>query len=395
MKLAKEEVFSNRYSRGHFQEDYMDGPRYITKIEKVPELSDGEKVRLKEVTDKFAFRSNEYYQNLIDWEDPQDPIRRLIIPDPGELEEWGRLDASNEESYKKVPGLEHKYQYTAVLLVNDVCGAYCRFCFRKRIFMNDNDEVVRDVTEGLKYIRAHTELNNVLLTGGDPLVMSTRKLEKIISDLRDLDHVEIIRIGTKIPAFNPYRIINDPDLLEMLKRYSTEKKKIYMMVHFNHPRELTDVAIQALEMLQKTGVMLCNQTPMIRGINDNPAVLGELFNQLSYVGAPPYYVFICRPTLGNRMYSVPVEEAFEIFEKARMLCSGLAKRARLTMSHSTGKVEIMGKTDDRVFIRYHRAADYEQKARFMVLSSNPEAYWLDDYDEPIEEYRIENPFLEN
>jgi lysine 2,3-aminomutase len=252
--------------------------------------------------------------------------------------------------------------------------------------------VARDVTEGLKYIRAHEELNNILLTGGDPLVMSTGKLENIIRPLREMEHVNIIRIGSKIPAFNPFRILNDPSLIEMFERYSTDKKKIYLVAQFNHPRELTDVAIKAVNLLQKAGVITLIQTPLIRGINDDPETLGELFNKLSYVGVPPYYVFICRPTLGNRIYSVPVEESWEIFEQARMKCSGLAKRARLVMSHSSGKIEIAGKSDGHVYFRYHRAANPEEKARFLVLNSNPHAHWFDDYDEVVSEYLIENPF---
>ncbi len=370
----------------------MENPKYLTRLEQVPDLSEHERIQLGEVSRKFAFRSNEYYQSLIDWSDPADPIRRIVIPSMGELEEWGRLDASDEQAYTIVPGLEHKYEYTALLLLNDVCGAYCRFCFRKRLFMNENDEVVRDVTEGLKYISAHEELNNILLTGGDPLVMSTRKLEHIIRQLRKMEHINIIRIGSKIPAFNPFRILNDPSLLEMFEKYSTDKKKIYLMAHFNHPRELTDDAIRAMNLLQKAGVVTVNQTPLLRGINDDPAVLGELLNKLSYIGVPPYYVFVGRPTLGNKMYSIPLEESFEIFEKARMKCSGLAKRARLVMSHSSGKIEIAGKTDGHVFFRYHRAANPQEKARFMVFESNPHAYWFDDYDEVIAEYSIDNPF---
>ena len=367
-------------------------PKYIVDIDKIPELSEEERRLLKPVVEKFTFRSNEYYQKLIDWRDPEDPIRRLVIPDIGELDAWGRLDASDEESYQKVPGLEHKYEFTALLLVNDVCGAYCRFCFRKRLFMDENDEVVRDVSQGIKYIREHPEINNVLLTGGDPLIMSTKKLEEIIRPLREIDHVQIIRIGTKIPVFNPFRLINDPDLPALFEKYSQQHKRIYIMAHFNHPRELTDEAIAGMDLLRRAGAITVNQTPMIRGINSDPDILAELFNKLSYAGIPPYYVFICRPTLGNKMFSVPIEEAFEIFEKARMKCSGLAKRARLVMSHSTGKIEVVGKTEENIFFRYHRAANPQEKARFMIFNRNSEAYWFDDYDEIVGEYAVENPY---
>ncbi len=370
----------------------MEKVRYITRLKNIPELTEKEQDSLSEVTDKFAFRSNNYYQKLINWDDPDDPIRRLIIPNREELNSWGRLDASDEDIYTKVPGLQHKYQFIAVLLVNDVCGGYCRFCFRKRLFMDMSDEVVRDVTDGVKYIRNTPTINNVLLTGGDPLVMSTRKLGNIIMQLREIDHVKIIRIGTKMLAFNPYRIINDPELLEMLNEYSHNDQRIYIMTHFNHPREITDVACDTVSLLQKAGVILTNQTPLLKGINDDPIVLGELFDKLSNIGVPPYYVFQCRPTLGNKMFSTPIEESFEIFEQARMQTSGLGKRARLVMSHASGKIEIIGKTDDHVFFRYHRAAEPRKKARFMVFNRNPNAYWYDDYDEIISEYSIDNPF---
>ena len=353
--------------------------KYLTRLDQIPELSDKEKTELGPVNDKFVFRSNEYYQSLIDWDDPKDPIRRIVMPDVQELDEWGQLDASNEEQYTKVRGLEHKYTSTALLLVNEVCAAYCRFCFRKRLFMDENDEVTKDISEGLEYIREHREINNVLLTGGDPLIMSTGKLEPIIQKLREVDHVQIIRIGTKIPAFNPFRIINDESLLEMIRKYSSDEKKIYIMAHFNHPRELTPEAIKGLNLLMQAGAIVVNQTPMIQGVNDDPDVLAELFNKLSFIGVPPYYVFLCRPTLGNETYAVPVEEGYRIYESARKQCSGLAKRARLVMSHESGKVEVLAVTEDQVFFKYLRAADSENGARIMIFQRNPEAYWLDDY----------------
>ena len=234
-----------------------------------------------------------------------------------ELDTWGVLDASNEESYTRVPGLEHKYDSTALLLVNDVCGAYCRFCFRKRLFMDGNDEVVRDVSHGLEYIAAHPEITNVLLTGGDPLLTSTRQLRNIISQLREIDHVHIIRIGSKMPAFNPYRIINDTKLHAMFREFSTPEKRIYVMCHFNHPRELTEVAAEGLSVLRQSGVITVNQTPIIAGINDDPDVLAELFNKCSFYGVPPYYVFQCRPTLGNRMFSTRVENDLRNFRDGK------------------------------------------------------------------------------
>ncbi len=360
-------------------------PKYLTRLKQIPQLSEEEREHLNEVTERFAFRSNEYYNSLINWDDPEDPIRRIVIPEMQELEEWGELDASCESHYKKVPGLEHKYDHIALLLVNDVCGAYCRFCFRKRLFMNGNDETTRDVSPGIEYIRNHPKINNVLLTGGDPLLLSTKKLENVIRQLREIKHVRIIRIGSKLPVFNPWRIINDPELAEMLGKYSYSDHKIYVMNHFNHPRELTRESRKAVSMLQEAGVITVNQTPLIAGVNDDANVLAELFNELSYSGIAPYYVFICRPTLGNYSYAVPVEEAYEIFEQARMHCSGLAKRARMAMSHFTGKIEIVGLTDSHIFMRYHRAANPEQKGRFMIYERNPEAYWFDDYRNQVDD----------
>ncbi|MCK4292234.1 MAG: KamA family radical SAM protein [Planctomycetes bacterium] len=365
--------------------------KYLTKIEQLEQLSEQEIADLKEVTNKFAFRANDYYLSLIDWDDPDDPIRSIIVPHLQELEEWGRLDPSNEEAYTVMPGLEHKYNSTALLLVSNVCDGICRYCFRKRVFMEPQSAYLRDVPAAMQYIRQHSEINNVLLTGGDPLVLTTSKLENIIRQLRQIEHVRIIRIGTKIPAFNPYRIIDDPTLLEMIEACSTERKRIYIMTHFVHSRELTDAAVKAVHLLAKAGAMIANQTPLIRGLNDEPEVMAELLGRLSYIGAVPYYIFQCRPALGNKAYTVPIEEGYEIVERAKSLVSGLGKRVRYTMSHSTGKIEIVGRTKDYVYFKYHRAADDANSGRFMVYRSNPNAYWLDDYDEMVDDCRISLP----
>jgi KamA family protein len=364
----------------------METPKYLSHLSRIKELSPAEQSELKPVTDRFVFRSNEYYQSLIDWNDPDDPIRRIIMPDKQELDDWGVLDASDEESYTVVPGLEHKYPDTALLLVNEVCGGYCRFCFRKRLFMDDNDEVVKDITEGLKYIREHKEITNVLLTGGDPLVMSTPKLERVVRQIREIEHVSIIRMGTKMPAFNPARILNDPSLPEMVEKYTTPRKKLYFMLHFNHPREITDEAAEAVFRLQKAGAATLHQSPLIRGVNDDPSVLADLFRKMSFVGVHPYYMFQCRPTIGNKGYTVPLEEGFLIFRKAQSQVSGVAGHSRFVMSHSTGKIQVQGMTETHVFMRYHRAFDPADRNRQMVFKRNRNAHWLEDYLEPKTSY---------
>jgi len=365
--------------------------KYVTKIEQLEQLSQQERAELKKVTEQFAFRSNDYYLSLIDWDDPNDPIRQIIIPHTQELDEWGRLDPSDEKTYTIMPGLEHKYNSTALLLVSNVCDGICRYCFRKRVFIEPQKDYLRDLPAALQYIKRHHEITNVLLTGGDPLVLTTSKLENIIRQLREIEHVRIIRIGTKTPVFNPYRIVNYPVLLEMIEKYSTQWKKIYVITHFVHPRELTDVAVKAIHLLQKCGAMIANQTPLIRGLNDNPEVLSELLGKLSFIGAAPYYVFQCRPALGNKAYTVPIEQGYKIVEQAKARVSGLAKRARFVMSHSSGKIEIVGKTKDFVYLKYHRAARDEDSGCFMALASNPNACWLDDYAdyaEAIQDYPV-------
>ncbi len=366
--------------------------QYLTRIDQLSQLSATQKAELKLVADKFPFRSNDYYLSLIDWNDPNDPIRAIVVPALQELDEWGRLDPSDEKTYSVMPGLEHKYNSTALLLVSNVCEGICRYCFRKRVFIKPQSEYLRDLPAALQYIKQHREITNVLLTGGDPLVLKPSKLERIIRGLREIEHVQIIRIGTKMPAFNPYRIIEEPALLELIDRYSTEHKRIYVITHFIHPRELTDLAIEAIGLLQKAGAIVANQAPLIKGVNDDPAVLAELLARLSFVGAVPYYIFQCRPALGNKTYTIPVEKGYEIVEQAKARVSGLAKRVRFVMSHATGKVEVIGKTDDFVYLKYHRAADDADSGRFLMLASNPDACWLDDYAEMISEYPADLPY---
>jgi KamA family protein len=280
-----------------------------------------------------------------------------------------------------MPGLQHKYRSTALLLVSNSCAGLCRYCFRKRIFITDHSEVLTELPAALDYLREDRRITNVLITGGDPLMLATSELEYIIRKVREIDHIRIVRIGTKMAAYNPYRIADDPSLLGMIERCTTDEKKIYIMTHFNHPRELTDIAMTAVSLLQKSGAILANQTPLVAGVNDNPETLAGLFRELACVGVAPYYLFQCRPAIGNRTYAVPLEKGHSVFERAKSLVSGLGKRARYVMSHESGKIEMVGKMDQFMYFKYHRAARDEDSNRFMVFRSNPHAYWFDDYQE--------------
>lgn len=355
----------------------MAQPKYITNLDRVPHIPEREREQLKRITDKFVFRVNDYYLNLIDWDDPADPIRKLVIPNTDELSEYGRWDASDEDTNYVVPGCQHKYNTTALLIVSEVCGAYCRYCFRKRLFRNDVKEAVNDVEPGLQYIAEHPEINNVLLTGGDSLILGTPKLRTIFERLRAIDHVNIIRLGSKLPVFNPMRIYEDEYLLETIKEFSTPEKRIYVMAHINHPREITAEAMRGFEALHRAGAIVVNQTPVLRGINDDPEVLGDLLDRLSWAGVTPYYFFVNRPVAGNKSFVLPLKDVYRIVEQAKARTSGLGKRVRLSMSHTSGKIEILAIENGKAYLKYHQSRDNEY-GKFMILDCPDDASWFDD-----------------
>lgn len=356
----------------------MSPVRYVRDLSQVREIPPEARVHLDRVAAQYKFRANDYYLQLVDWSDPADPIRRIVVPEAGEAEAWGRLDASDEASNTVAPGVQHKYAQTVLLLVNEICGAYCRYCFRKRLFMDGNDEVSLEVEPGCRYVEAHPEVTNVLLTGGDPLLLSTRRLDQILSRVRTIPHVRIVRIGSKMPAFNPFRILEDDTLAETLGRHSHADRRVYLMAHFDHPRELTGEAVAAIDRLIRAGVIVVNQCPLLAGINDDAATLRKLFRELAAAGAPQYYLFQGRPTAGNLPYRVPIVRGWEIFQEAMRGVSGLAKRARFVMSHDAGKVEVLAVTGSQILVRYHRAKDPADRGRIVAYRRDDDAAWLDE-----------------
>lgn len=357
--------------------------RIIRRIDKIESLSPEERERLHEVVGRYIFRANEYYLGLIDWADPDDPIRKIIIPREEELVDFGRLDASDEAANYPVPHLQHKYHNTALLMVSEVCGAYCRFCFRKRLFMDEVHETSLDISQGVEYIRKHPEIDNVLMTGGDPLMMSPRRLGEMFAQIFEIPHVRVIRLGTKIPAFDPFRISESPKLLDLVRKYSRGDRQIYFIMHFNHPRELTPASEAAINAVREAGGLMVAQTPMLAGVNDDPAVLAALMNRLSHLGVTPYYVFQGRPTEGNIGFTVPLARGFRVFEQAKLRMGGLARRLRYVMSHAGGKVEILGINRQTAFFKFHQARNANNLGKVFTLPMVKSAAWLDDLlDQP-------------
>jgi lysine 2,3-aminomutase len=357
--------------------------KYINKISDVPQLTPEEVKTLEKVTKQFPFGANTYYLGLINWGDKADPIRRMIIPSVEEIEDsnWGAIDPSDEASYTVAPGLQHKYADTALFLLSNLCGGRCRYCFRKRLFMEHRDyEILKDYRPAIEYISHHKEINNILLTGGDPLRLRTSALEEVVSALRGIDHVGIIRIGTKMPVYDPFRVIDDPELPRLIKKFSNAQKRLYFMLHFSHPHEITKESTEAVDILVNSGAILCNQNPLLHGVNDNPDVLAELYKKLSYMGVSPYYTFQDRPALGNKPYAVPLVKGYEIIQEAKRKCSGTAKRAIFAMSHKLGKLEVVGLDNLHIYFRYHRAPKLTDVGKLVVALRNDEGYWFDDFE---------------
>jgi lysine 2,3-aminomutase len=372
------------------EETVLEKQNIIRRISDLPELGRDEASALELVTREFEFRVPKYYAALIDWTNPNDPLRKIILPNVEEILSDLDLDPSDEAENTLVHGLQHKYKSTALLLVNDVCAAYCRFCFRKRFTLATSvqhhivpaqqlglyeNETSFEVGEAIAYIADHKEINNVLITGGDPLMLSLGRLEKIVKTLREISHVKIIRIGTKVPAFDP-NTISDA-LLDMLASYVHQDRRIYLMMHFNHPRELTHHVLKLIDRILVRGIIVCNQTPLLRGVNDNAQVLVSLLNLLADGGITPHYIFQCRPTKGNEPYMMTIQKGLQIVSAVRAQLSGLAKRFRYVASHATGKIEIIGHSGENMVFRYHEAKYPGDEDRvFMLPSSNP-IYWFD------------------
>ena len=280
-----------------------------------PEEEDGVKACLK--TLRMAITP--YYLSLIDFSDPDDPVRKQAVPTASELYFAPEDDADplHEDTDSPVPGLTHRYPDRVLLLITDQCSMYCRHCTRRRFAgQNDGAVPVDQVDQCIEYVRNHPEVRDVLLSGGDALMQSDDKLEYIISSLRAIPHVEIIRIGSRTPVVMPQRIT--PELCNMLKKYHP----IWLNTHFNHPNEITEEAARACAMLADAGIPLGNQSVLLAGVNDCPHVMKTLVNQLVRIRVRPYYIYQCDLSMGLTHFRTPVSKGIEIIEALRGHTSG-------------------------------------------------------------------------
>jgi lysine 2,3-aminomutase len=343
------------------------------------ELSSDEEKQLEQVIRIHPMRISPYYMSLINWNDPHDPIRKIAVPCFEELNLEGSYDTSGEAENTKMPGLQHKYSETALILATNRCATYCRHCFRKRLVGLPSEEIVKRFEDAAEYIEKHEEINNVLISGGDPLVLSNEIIERFLEALVKIDHLNFIRFGSRVPVTLPERLA-DPELLNLFKKYSPSDKRLYVVTQFNHPREITPQSIGAVSRLINAGVLLSNQTVLLRGVNDAPETIASLMNSLVSIGVTPYYVFQCRPVKRvKRHFQVPICEGVRIVEKAKANCNGHSKRFKYVMSHVTGKIEILGIIDGDIYFKYHEAKNRENLGKMFKYRADEKAGWLDDF----------------
>lgn len=349
----------------------------VNELKPYLKFSTNEKKIIEDIARIFPISSTKYYLNLINPEDPKDPIRKMVIPSAKELDLEGEFDTSGENQNTVMQGLQHKYATTALILSTNKCAMYCRHCFRKRLVGVNTNETLSFVEDATQYIASHQEINNVLISGGDSLLLDNDLIEQYLKKLCSIEHLDFIRFGTRTPVVFPKRIYGDETLLNLFKTYG-QQKQIYVVTQFNHPRELTKESIKSIKALRDAGIIVNNQTVLLKGINDNPEVLAKLQNNLVKNGVLPYYIFQCRPVKGVKtQFQIPIKKAVQIVEDAKKLMNGHSKRLRFCMSHVTGKIEILGINHGEIIFKYHQAKHKEDYGKIFVKELDDDTTWLD------------------
>ncbi|NJC87213.1 MAG: KamA family radical SAM protein [Desulfuromonas sp.] len=318
-------------------------------------------VPLAAVAAQYPMRITPYYLSLI--REVNDPIWRQAIPDAAELHDSVCFtDPLDEENQSPVPNLVHRYPDRVLFLVCAECAMYCRFCTRKRKVGGEHMVVNSDtIALGLDYIRRHEEIRDVILSGGDPLLLADEKLDGILTALRAIPHVEIIRIGSRVPVVLPQRVT--PGLIRVLRKHHP----LYLNTHFNHPDEITATSAKACARLADAGIPLGNQTVLLRGVNDDPAVMKRLMQQLLAIRVRPYYLYQADMVQGTDHFRTSVAEGLEIVRALRGHTSGLGVPAYvIDAPGGGGKIPLLPDylqelTEDEVRLKNYRGDLYSYR----------------------------------
>ncbi len=283
--------------------------------EKLAAALDVDLEKMRKIHEEFPIRINPYYLSLI--EEVGDPIWKQVVPDSKELIVTGVEDPLHEEEDSEVANVTHRYPDRVLFYVNYMCPIYCRFCTRKRK-VGDPDSIPDDNTErGLQYLREHAEVRDVIISGGDPLMLTDRKIDYIVGGIRSIEHIEIIRIGSRVPVTLPQRIT--PNLCAILKKHHP----FYINTHFNHPREITPETTEACGMLADAGIPLGNQAVLLKGVNDDPDIMVELMKKLLAIRVKPYYIYQADLVVGTDHFRTSIKKGLEIIAALRGHISGL------------------------------------------------------------------------
>lgn len=306
----------------------------ITRADELPQFSDYNKSDIDAVTKKYPMFINPYYFNIIQ---SNISLLKQAIPDIREISNpRGHIDPLNEENLSPVPGLTHKYPDRVLFLISSQCAMYCRFCNRKRKIGKPSMATEESIEEGLRYIKVTKGVKDVLLSGGDPLLLSDERLDNILSRIKMIDHVETIRIGTRIPCTLPQRIT--PKLVNILKKYHP----LYINTHFNHPLEITSESSMACKMLADAGIPLGCQTVLLKGINDHKDIILELMRKLLTIRVKPYYLFQADLAKGTSHFWTPLQKGIEIMAGLQGFLSGIGvPRFVIDLPDGGGKIPVI------------------------------------------------------
>ncbi|MEA2012268.1 MAG: KamA family radical SAM protein [Verrucomicrobiota bacterium] len=381
------------WSSCDWQKELKNNVTTIEELGKYISFTDEEKATLEEVAEKHPMNIPRYYLSLIDENDVNDPIRKMAVPNRAELTIAGdtgetTTDPYGDDKHNKGNGILHKYPYSALIVTTDYCAMYCRHCFRKAIVGLPNDKTVENFKEAVKYIREHKEITNVILSGGDPFIITTDRLIKILETLKDIEHLNYVRIGSRTPVVYPIRFYDDK-LLNYLKEFN-KVKTLYVPTHFNHPNEITDIAREAVLRLREAGVTVNNQAVFLKGVNDSVETIENLMLQLTKIGANPYYLYQCMPVSRVRNHlQVPLKRGIDIVDKAKEKLDGYAKRFKFIIGHDKGKIEIIGRINDKLFLKHiHSRPEHPHDASKMIITRlDDHAGWLEDMEDITEQFK--------